>query len=90
MFVERWDVRRAPPTSARGRLRAGDRASVRQRVAAAEVEPDRRIRFAWDGYDPQQLTTVEFVFIEYANGMTCLRIVETGFTGDGGFQTVCK
>ena len=53
------------------------------RVWVEEVEPDRRIRFSWDGYDPSHPTTVEFAFVPYNKDATYTRITETGFTGDG-------
>ena len=56
------------------------------RVWMQEVEPDRRIRFSWEGYDPSQPTTVEFLFIPYENDTTYVRITETGFTGDADTQ----
>ncbi len=56
------------------------------RVWVKEVEPDRRIRFSWDGYDPAHPTTVQFQFIPYENDTTYLRITETGFTGDADTQ----
>ena len=56
------------------------------RVWMQEVEPGRRIRFSWEGYDPSQPTTVEFLFIPYENDTTYVRITETGFTGDADTQ----
>ena len=56
------------------------------RVWVKQVEPDRCIRFTWDGYDPAHPTTVEFQFIPYENDTTYLRITETGFTGDTDSQ----
>ena len=56
------------------------------RVWVKQVEPGRRIRFSWDGYDPAHPTTVEFQFIAHENDTTYLRITETGFTGDTGTQ----
>jgi uncharacterized protein YndB with AHSA1/START domain len=56
------------------------------RVWVEQVEPGRRIRFSWDGYDPSHPTTVEFQFIPHENGTTYLRITETGFTGDADTQ----
>jgi uncharacterized protein YndB with AHSA1/START domain len=52
-------------------------------VYVEDIDPDKRIRFTWDGYDPQHPTTVEFRFIPYEHDTTYLRITETGFTGDG-------
>jgi len=52
------------------------------KVRVNEVQPGRRIRFSWDGYDPAHPTTVEFQFIPYENDATYLRITESGFTGD--------
>jgi uncharacterized protein YndB with AHSA1/START domain len=51
-------------------------------VHVLEVEADQLIRFTWGGYDPDHPTTVEFRFTPYEQGMTYLRISETGFTGD--------
>jgi uncharacterized protein YndB with AHSA1/START domain len=51
-----------------------------------QAEPDRRIRFSWDGYDPAHPATVEFQFIPYPDDQTYLRITETGFTGDADTQ----
>lgn len=59
---------------------------VSGRVWVREVEPDRHIRFCWDGYDPSHPTTVEFQFVPYENDTTYLRITETGFTGDADTQ----
>ena len=59
---------------------------VSGRVWVKDVDPDRRIRFSWDGYDPAHPTTVEFQFIPYENDTTYLRITETGFTGDADTQ----
>ncbi len=59
---------------------------VSGRVRVKEVDPDRRIRFSWDGYDPAHPTAVEFQFIPYENDTTYLRITETGFTGDADTQ----
>jgi uncharacterized protein YndB with AHSA1/START domain len=56
------------------------------RVWVKEVQPGRRIRFAWDGYDPAHPTTVEFQLIPHENNSTYLRITETGFTGDADTQ----
>jgi uncharacterized protein YndB with AHSA1/START domain len=59
---------------------------VCEKVWVREVEPDRRIRFTWEGYDPSHPTTVEFLFIPYEDEATYLRITETGFSGDGDTQ----
>jgi uncharacterized protein YndB with AHSA1/START domain len=59
---------------------------VSGRVWVQEVQPGRRIRFTWDGYDPAHPTMVEFQFIPYENTATYLRITETGFTGDADTQ----
>jgi uncharacterized protein YndB with AHSA1/START domain len=59
---------------------------VSGRVRVRDVEPDRLIRFSWDGYDPEHPTTVEFQFLPYENDTTYLRITETGFTGDADTQ----
>jgi uncharacterized protein YndB with AHSA1/START domain len=59
---------------------------VSSRVRVQQVEPGRRIRFGWDGYDPEHPTTVEFRFVPCQGGTTCLRITETGFTGDADTQ----
>jgi uncharacterized protein YndB with AHSA1/START domain len=59
---------------------------VSSAVRVLDVEPGRRIRFSWDGYDPAHPTTVEFQFIPYSGGTTYLRITETGFTGDADTQ----
>lgn len=56
------------------------------RVHVQQVDPDRRIRFQWDGYDPTHPTTVEFLFTPYNSDATYLRITETGFTGDADTQ----
>jgi uncharacterized protein YndB with AHSA1/START domain len=56
------------------------------KVWVQEVEPDRRIRFSWEGYDPAHPTTVEFLFVPYENDATYVRITETGFSGDGDTQ----
>jgi uncharacterized protein YndB with AHSA1/START domain len=56
------------------------------RVWVQQVQPGRRIRFSWDGYDPTHPTMVEFEFIPYENTATYLRITETGFTGDADTQ----
>jgi uncharacterized protein YndB with AHSA1/START domain len=56
------------------------------RVWVQQVQPGRRIRFSWDGYDPAHPTMVEFEFIPYENTATYLRITETGFTGDADTQ----
>ena len=56
------------------------------RVWVEQVQPGRRIRFSWDGYDPSHPTTVEFQFIPHENDTTYLRITETGFTGDADTQ----
>ena len=55
-------------------------------VRVLQVEPGRRIRYAWDSYDPARPTTVQFEFIPYRDDATYLRITETGFTGDAGTQ----
>lgn len=55
-------------------------------VRVKEVQPDRSIRFCWDGYDPAHPTTVEFQFTPHENDTTYLRITETGFTGDADTQ----
>lgn len=59
---------------------------VSSAVRVLAVEPGRRIRFSWDGYDPAHPTTVEFQFTPYQDGTTYLRITETGFTGDPDTQ----
>jgi uncharacterized protein YndB with AHSA1/START domain len=59
---------------------------VSAKVWVQEVEPDRRIRFSWEGYDPAHPTTVEFLFVPYENDATYVRITETGFSGDGDTQ----
>jgi uncharacterized protein YndB with AHSA1/START domain len=56
------------------------------RVWVKQVEPARRIRFSWDGYDPSHPTTVEFQFIPHQDDTTYLRVTETGFTGDADTQ----
>ena len=56
------------------------------KVRVEEVDPDRRIRFVWEGYDPSHPTTVEFNFVPHEHGTTYLRITETGFTGDADTQ----
>jgi uncharacterized protein YndB with AHSA1/START domain len=56
------------------------------KVWVQEVEPDRRIRFLWEGYDPAHPTTVEFLFVPYENDATYLRITETDFSGDADTQ----
>ena len=56
------------------------------KVRVREVQPDRCIRFSWDGYDPSHPTTVQFQFVPYENDTTYLRITETGFTGDADTQ----
>ena len=56
------------------------------KVRVDHVERDRRIRFTWDGYDPEHPTTVEFIFVPYQDNTTFLRITETGFTGEGDTQ----
>jgi uncharacterized protein YndB with AHSA1/START domain len=55
-------------------------------VRVKEVQPDRRIRFCWDGYDPSHPTTVEFQFVPYENDTTYVHITETGFAGDADTQ----
>ena len=79
-------------TGSTGRMTAGAELTwtwqmygVSSRVRVAEAEPDRRIRFSWDGYDPAHPTTVEFRFVPYQDG-TYLQITETGFTGDADTQ----
>ena len=57
---------------------------VSSRIRIREVEPDRRIRFSWDGYDPARPTMVQFRFIPRQGGTTYLQVTETGFTGDTG------
>jgi uncharacterized protein YndB with AHSA1/START domain len=57
------------------------------KVWVKAVEADRRIRFAWEGYDPSQPTTVEFLLFPYDNDFTYLRITEAGFSGDADSQT---
>jgi uncharacterized protein YndB with AHSA1/START domain len=59
---------------------------VSGKVWVQEVEPDRRIRFSWEGYDPAHPTTVEFLFVPYEKDATYVRITETGFSGDGDTQ----
>jgi uncharacterized protein YndB with AHSA1/START domain len=60
--------------------------NVSSKVVVDEADPNRRIRFSWDGYDPAHPTTVEFHFVPYGDDATYLRITETGFTGDGDTQ----
>jgi uncharacterized protein YndB with AHSA1/START domain len=59
---------------------------VSGKVRVEHVEPDRCIRFSWDGYDPAHPTTVEFQFVPYENDTTYLHITEAGFTGDADTQ----
>jgi uncharacterized protein YndB with AHSA1/START domain len=59
---------------------------ARGKVSVKQVEPDRRIRFAWDGYDPAHPTTVEFLLAAHDRDTTYLRITEAGFTGDADTQ----
>jgi uncharacterized protein YndB with AHSA1/START domain len=59
---------------------------VSGKVWVTEIETDRRIRFAWEGYDPANPTTVEFLFVPYDNDTTYVRITETGFSGDADTQ----
>ena len=59
---------------------------AKSRIRVKQVEPGRRIRFAWDGYDPAHPTTVEFDLIPHRGGTTYLHITETGFTGDADTQ----
>jgi uncharacterized protein YndB with AHSA1/START domain len=59
---------------------------VSGKVWVREVEPDRCIRFSWEGYDPAHPTTVEFLFVPYEDDATYVRITETGFSGDGDTQ----
>jgi uncharacterized protein YndB with AHSA1/START domain len=51
-----------------------------------EVEPDRRVRFSWEGYDPANPTRVEFLFVPYEDDATYVRITETGFSGNADTQ----
>lgn len=55
------------------------------RVQVKEVEPDKRIIFSWDGYDVENPSTVEFLFVPH-DGSTYLQVTEKGFTGDGETQ----
>jgi uncharacterized protein YndB with AHSA1/START domain len=48
------------------------------KVRVREVQPDRCIRFSWDGYDPSHPTAVQFQFVPYENDTTYLHITETG------------
>src|SRR4029450_147837 len=80
-------------TKSRGRMEEGaeltwewEMYGVSGKVWVQEVEPDRRIRFSWEGYDPAHPTTVEFLFVPYENDATYVRITETGFSGDGDTQ----
>ena len=51
-------------------------------VTVEDVEPHRRVRFRWSGYNPDNPTTVEFRCDRRADGSTYLQVTETGFTGD--------
>ncbi len=80
-------------TKSSGRMEAGAELTWEWEMYGASgkvwvqvVEPDRRIRFSWEGYDPAHPTTVEFLFIPYENDATYLRITETGFSGDADTQ----
>lgn len=50
-------------------------------VIVDAVEQNRRIAFAWSGYDPDTPTHVEFRFDARLDG-TYIEITETGFSGD--------
>jgi uncharacterized protein YndB with AHSA1/START domain len=50
-------------------------------VTAKEIEPNRRIVLEWPGYEG--LTTVEWSFEPQEDGMTFVRITESGFSGTG-------
>jgi uncharacterized protein YndB with AHSA1/START domain len=49
-------------------------------VQVQEVEPERRVRFTWSGYRPENPSTVEFLLTAFEES-TYLTITETGFTG---------
>jgi uncharacterized protein YndB with AHSA1/START domain len=59
---------------------------ARGNVLVEKVEPDRTIRFTWDGYDPSHPTVVEFRFEPHQADGTYLRITESGFSGDADTQ----
>lgn len=59
---------------------------VSTNVHVEAVEPDRLIRFTWGMYDATSHSTVEFRIIPYHDNTAYLRVVETGFSGDGDNQ----
>ncbi len=54
-------------------------ASARARMR--EFEPDRRVLMDWGGDD--DATTVEWIFTPYSESATLLRVINSGFRGDG-------
>jgi len=75
-------------TRSSGRLEAGEQVrwtwemyDISIAVTVKVIEPNRRIVIEWPGH--KGLTAVEFTFAPHAEGTTFVRIVESGFTGDG-------
>jgi uncharacterized protein YndB with AHSA1/START domain len=50
-------------------------------VTATTIEPNRRIVIEWPGYSGP--TTVEWMFAPLDDGRTFVRVIESGFTGNG-------
>jgi uncharacterized protein YndB with AHSA1/START domain len=55
----------------------------RVEVSVHHVEPDRRIGFSWNSYDPTAPTTVDIRLDPRPGGATYVQVTETGFSGDG-------
>jgi uncharacterized protein YndB with AHSA1/START domain len=52
-------------------------------VHVTDVEENRRVRFTWSGYAPDNPTTVEFRFTPEPDNATYVLVTESGFTGTG-------
>ena len=75
-------------TSSSGRLAVGEPIrwdwemyDVSIQVTATVIEPNRRIVIEWPGYSGP--TTVEWTFAPLDDGMTFVRVTESGFAGNG-------
>jgi uncharacterized protein YndB with AHSA1/START domain len=75
-------------TKSSGRLDAGQQVQwewemygISITVTPKVIEPNRRIVIEWPGYSG--LTMVEWTFLPRPDGTTYVRIVNSGFTGDG-------
>src|SRR5918996_3287051 len=79
-----WYTRSSGPMSPGAQLRWDwEMYGVSSEESVHHVEPDRRIGFSWNSYDPTAPTTVDIRLDPRPGGATYVQVTETGFSGDG-------